>query len=234
MVNDGEIMKALTDYVSEFSLTALVHAHASSDKTVELAPLWIGGGRVHGMALFVSALDAEIFRHSLIAARGNNGWRRLPLANFDLLKHIKESGGYLICNVIFGFTATQDGKLATRSGTIPYRFIPTDFRVTPNTDHTTFLFPEWLFKFIQAEWAKIGAESHTAELDALNTANDSVIMENAVLALDRATPVESKGPESHWGVYSQAGGGWHFGPRESGQVRGAANEPAQLEPSPGA
>jgi hypothetical protein len=33
-------MKDLTDYVSEFHLTALVHAHTNADKTVELAPLW--------------------------------------------------------------------------------------------------------------------------------------------------------------------------------------------------
>jgi len=226
-------MKDVTDYVSEFHLTTLVHAHANPDRTVHLAPLWIGGQHGSGLALFVSALDAEIFRHAFIEAKGNMGWRRLPLANFDLLGHVKESGDYLICRVIFGFFTTPDGKLATHSGIIPARLVPTDFKVDAETRHTTFLFPEWLFSFIREEWARIGADGYASQLEKINTASDSALMKNAVLALERATRVETKGPESHWGIYSPEGGKWHFGPCESDQARQAANEPARLEPSPG-
>jgi hypothetical protein len=84
-------MQALTEYISRFRLTTLI----DSDSAL---PLWLGGGgngTSGGMALFVSALDAEIYRHVMVAA-GNPNWHRVRLANFDLKQLIEMAAGALM------------------------------------------------------------------------------------------------------------------------------------------
>jgi hypothetical protein len=209
-------MQALTDYIAPFHLTTLVRGSH---------PLWLGAGdHGSGMALFVSALDAEIYRHALIAGEGNPGWRRVPLADFDLRQMVRNHGGRFDGSIVFGFGATTSGQLATRGSVVRTRIVPLWRDPNPDgAEATGFHFPDWCFDFIQKQWTGIGAECHAEEVAATNLEKDSRIMTRAALALalERIVRAESHGPSERWCVYSPQAGKWRTGPSDPGQAVGS-------------
>jgi hypothetical protein len=105
-------MTTTTHYFADFELTTLVRPMLDRKRKKVFDPFWLGGSEGSGLGLFVSALDAEIFRQMLIGCGEN--WLRMPLADFDLLGHIQDMDGRLECNVVFGFSASLSGELAVR------------------------------------------------------------------------------------------------------------------------
>lgn len=122
-------MSASTDYISDFLLTVLVRQSKTADGSPWLEPLWLKAGESRGLAVFVSALDAEIYLQA-VAATDGPAWRRVQLDDFDLLDHIKGQGGELHCHIIFGFSASMTGRLATRSGLPRPRLVTVTFDVS--------------------------------------------------------------------------------------------------------
>ena len=72
-----------THYLADFELTTLVRPVIYPDGTKGWEPLWFNAGDASGLAVFVSALDAEIYRQQAMAS-DSAGWRRIPLAGFDV------------------------------------------------------------------------------------------------------------------------------------------------------
>ena len=94
-------MADITEYLADFELTTLVRGVDVTCGAKGLEPLWFQGSDEKGLAVFVSALDAELYRQFAISS-GSSGWTRVPLAKFGLFEHVKTAGGRLACQLTFG------------------------------------------------------------------------------------------------------------------------------------
>jgi hypothetical protein len=138
--------------------------------------MWLQGGDERGLAIFVSALDAEIYRRFAVA-NGSSGWRRLPLSRFDLLDHVKARDGHLSCQVVLGSGASTSHELETRNG------LPRPIRVSVPIEvelgtppPITFQFNPWIFEFIREQWALVGPEGYADQVESMNVANDAQLV----------------------------------------------------------
>jgi hypothetical protein len=212
-------MKILTKYISDFQLTTLVRPSPRAPENERWEPLWMKGREDSGMAIFVSALDAEIYRQAEIAAGGDKNWRRVPLAHVDLLHHVAQSG-MLVCQMIFGFSAAAPGNLATRSGSPRTRLVPMSFDVSINPPSSaTFNFDSWVFDYIREQWENVGAKQHADRIESINRESDRYLVSTADSALNSITRVDAPGRPNTWCVYSPEAGTWLFGADEVRQQR---------------
>jgi hypothetical protein len=204
-------MKILTRYISDFELTTLIRPGPKGAGDDHWEPLWMKGRNDGGLAIFVSALDAEIYRQAEIAAGGDRNWRRIPLAHVDLLQ-VAAQGGTLVCQMIFGFSAALPGSLATRAGSPRTRLVPMAFDVSLNPPSSaTFNFEGWVFDYIREQWATVGAGQHADRIESINRESDAYLVNTADSALNRIARVEAPGRPHAWCVYSPDAGSWLFG-----------------------
>jgi hypothetical protein len=206
-------MNIMTKYISDFELTTLVRPSPQAGEDGRWEPLWMKGRDDSGLAIFVSALDAEIYRQAEIAAGGDREWRRVPLAHVDLLDQVAVQGGMLVCQMIFGFSAASPGNLATRGGSPRTRLVPMAFDVAINpASSATFSFDGWVFDYIREQWAIVGAKQHADRIESINRESDAYLVNTADNALNCITRVDAPGQPRAWCVYSPDAGGWLFGP----------------------
>jgi hypothetical protein len=209
-------MKIATKYISDFELTTLIRPSPQGQGDERWEPLWMKGRDDSGLALFVSALDAEIYRQAEIAAGGDSNWRRVALAHLDLLDQLVAQGGTLVCQMIFGFSAASPGNLATRSGSPRTRLVPMSFDVAINPPSSaTFSFDGWVFNYIREQWAMVGATQHADRIGSINRAGDAYLANTAHKALNCITRVDAPGRPHTWCVYSPDAGTWLFGPDQA-------------------
>lgn len=207
-------------YISDFELTTLIRPSPQGDGAERWEPLWMKGRDDSGLAIFVSALDAEIYRQAEIAGGGGSNWQRVPLAHVDLLGQVAGQGGTLVCQMIFGFSAASHGNLATRCGSPRTRLVPIAFDVAINPESAaTFNFEGWVFDYIREQWAIVGARQHAERIESINRASDAYLVETADSALNCVTRVEAPGRPQAWCVYSPDSGSWLFGTDQAAQPR---------------
>lgn len=207
-----------TDYLADFELTTLVRPIILANGAGWREPMWFQGGDERGLAIFVSALDAEIYRRFAIA-NGSSGWLRLPLSRFDLLDHVKALGGRLSCQVVFGFGASTSRELDTRDGLPRPLLVSVPFEVELDTPPpVTFQFNAWIFDFIREQWALVGPEGYAAQVESMNVANDAQLLAAAESAQQGVRARSAAGEEHDWCLYAPEAGTWHFGPTELRQT----------------
>lgn len=213
-------MADLTDYYADFELTTLVRRAEFASGKEWCEPLWFKSGCESGLAVFVSALDAEIYRLAA-AKQGHIGWERLPLSNFDLLAHIKEMGGSLSCRIVFGFGASLSRELsAGTSGAPRPLLVPALFEVGPAADRPiSFQFEAWIFEFMRQQWSLIGPEDYPAQVEAMNTSCDSELSQAAAQAINSIVLHEATDTDHDWCLFSPSTASWHFGPTELRQAQ---------------
>jgi hypothetical protein len=206
-------MKTVTRYISDFQLTTLIRPSPQGQGDERWEPLWMKGREDSGLAIFVSALDAEIYRQAEIAAGGDRNWRRVPLAHVDLLDQVATQGGTLVCQMIFGFSAAAPGSLATSGGSPRTRLVPMSFDVEVNPPSSaTFNFEGWVFDYIREQWAIVGAKQHADRIESINRESDAYLVNTADNALNCITRVDAPGRPHSWCVYSPDAASWLFGP----------------------
>jgi hypothetical protein len=211
-------MPDATRYLADFQLTTLVRPESYADGTKGWEPLWFQAGDTSGLAVFVSALDAEIYRQQAMAD-GRVGWSRVALDRFDLLAHIRSLDGMLYCQMVIGFVASMSGGLALREGLPRPRLVPLPFELSVDTPApVTFHFNVWVFNFMREQWALVGAKNYAEQVESMNAASNAELAATATHALRSVTHTNTTDDDHDWCIYEPQTGAWIFGPDESRQA----------------
>ena len=212
-----------TRYIAPFGLTALLH-RGKPGESVE--SFWIGGGEGEpGIVLFVSALDAEIYRlHALTLGQE---WVRHPLEAIGF-QYTVETLGKAWTNLVFAFNANARGKLCRGpSGCLllPHYqecFGPLGQPSAP----VTFKFDERTFETMEERWDLMGEPDHAstiAKMNALGTtaAGAARLQGIAEKALDLVT-IGPVGEPTHeaidYATFNPQTSHWSYGPNEARQI----------------
>jgi hypothetical protein len=117
--------------------------------------------------------------------------------------------------MIFGFSAALPASLATRAGSPRTRLVPMSFDVSITPPSTaTFSFDGWVFDYIRAQWAAVGANQHAARIESINRESDDYLVNTANSALKSIACVDAPGWPQAWCVYSPDDATWLFGPNQ--------------------
>lgn len=208
----------MTSYLAEFKLTALVRRVIDSQGNQGWEPLWLGcpdSGR--GLAVFVSALDAEIYRQGAINA-GSDGWMRVPLSHFGLAEHVHQNGGHLICQMVFGFVASLQGEMVTFNDLPRLCMVPVGFDLQGSNDSAvTFSFNPLVFDFMREQWLRLDEGSDADHAASMNDATDAELNHlaaRALCAIQTAEVCHQRPQANDWCIYAPGKSRWYFGPEE--------------------
>lgn len=211
--------KVITAYLSEYRLWVLVRAlpkRKGGQDRIETS--WIKTQDGEGPAVFVSALDAEIYLQSL-HNRGEKNWRRCPLEAIDLAQMAVELGGSVLCHMVFGFSANPSGQLTLRDDNLRPLCVPLPFDLGPGPKRPiTFNFNQWAFDFMRAQWDVIGAGNHPEALARTNELDDTTLSEQALKALSVAPMTGDWEQGGDWAVFMPEPLRWQFGPQAQRQA----------------
>lgn len=200
-----------TTYLAPFSLWLCVRRHYCRDGTLFVEPAWIGSGEHMGPALFVSRLHAHIYaalRNRYHPDDDDSNWLCTPLHAFGLREHIRDMGGTVNCEMVFGFATDADGALILVDGTPCMRFHELGFELGEHVTETSFSFDQWVFEFMRAEWASIGAWSYEATFDRIDGLDDIALARMLDAALAKTAWKHGMDDSSHWAVYDPGAGRW--------------------------
>ena len=205
-----------TDYISDFCLSLIVRTHQLSNGNTWIEPSWLGDDERSGPLLFVSPIDAEIFKLRRNSCQSDDpkethNWQRISLSKFDLHQHIIDCQGQLECMLAFGFSATLEGKLVAPKGTPRSLYIPLPFTLSKDTPRATFSFNGWAFDFIREQWKIIGAANYANQLDHLNALDDDAITALAKEAVNQVSFAGRGADDSDWGVFVPDSKQWKMG-----------------------
>lgn len=207
-----------TDYLADFELTTLVRHATLVDGPDWQESMWLQDGDERELSIFVSALDAEIYRQFAVA-NGSSGWRRLPLSRFNLLDHVKALDGHLSCQVVFGFGASTSHELETRIGLPRPILVSVPFEVELDTPPpVTFQFNAWIFEFIREQWALVGPEGYADQVESMNVADDAQLVAAAESARQGVRSRSASVEDHDWCLFAPEAEAWHFGPTELRQA----------------
>jgi hypothetical protein len=189
-----------------------------------IEPTWIQEHDLAGPMLFVSPVDAEIFRHCCHRKSGSdtsNDWQRIRLSQFDLHQHILDyTSAPLPCMLAFGFSATLEDELIAPSEIPRTLYLPLPFAPSKKK-RQTFNFNNGIFEYIRSQWNAIGAYQYAHQLDGLNGLPDTQINALAQEAMQRVPFVTITPEEENWCVFLPDQLQWKFGPPAHRQDRKA-------------
>jgi hypothetical protein len=208
--------KILTRYIAPYGLTALLPPHRAGEP---VESFWLGGHGVSGIALFLSALDAEIYRLQL-QSMGEH-WVRSPLETIAF-QYTVEVLGEAWANLSFCFSANHlrqlnaspDGYLSIPS--FMQRFTTLDYPPGP----VTFEFHRRAFDAIETQWARIAAAAYAGTVSKLNRLGASPagapeLQAHAKRALALVQVAPRPAPTNtlaQWALFSPDSDAWRFGP----------------------
>jgi hypothetical protein len=210
--------KILTRYIAPYGLTALLKP---SEPGQPVESFWVGGQRECGLVLFVSALDAEIFRQH--ARTIDEEWVRHPLEAIGF-QFTVEQLGQAWTHLAFGFNANAHRQLTRDSGgclvlpCFPECFGP----LTEPSKPVTFRFQPRLFEAMESHWKRIDGAGYADAITKINrlgitASGANELSELAAKALRGASfgPLGEPGHEqTDWAVFSPDSGTWCFGPNQ--------------------
>jgi hypothetical protein len=207
--------KILTRYVAPFGLTALSRPRKPGQP---VGSLWVGGERDFGIVLFVSALDAEIYR--LHARTIGEEWVRHPFETTDFQQTV-EHLGQAWTHLAVGFNANTGRQL--RRGpqgslallTFRARFRPLEEPAWP----VTFRFRPRMFEEIEKQWTRVSGTDHAQGVSRINrlgaTQAGAVelgeLAERALKATRLGAVGESRRDQTGWALFSPEAGTWCYG-----------------------
>jgi hypothetical protein len=214
--------KIQTRYIAPFGLTALLR-RSKPGESVE--SLWIGGHPGEpGIALFVSALDAEIYRlHSLSI---NQEWVRNPLEVIGF-RYTVEKLEKAWTNLVFGFVANARGELALGpSGCLSLPHYQESFGpLDQSSGPVIFRFSERRFEWMKEQWDLMGEPDHASTIAKMNalgaTAAGAVqlkeIAEKALRLVKIAPVGEAAHERTDYATFNPYTSQWRYGPNEARQ-----------------
>jgi hypothetical protein len=209
--------KIHTQYIADFPLWVVARVKELSGSLAKIETAWLKSGEAEGPALFVSALDAEIYCRNRLMHEP--GWQRLPLEKIDLPQMIRSMGGELYCQMVFGFGATTNGELSLRDGHLRPMFVPLHFELSKrDRDPITINFDKWVFDFMRDQWRIIGAAGYADYLERVSEGDGQIIDQLADAAWRDATTTMVLQDSEDWGVYIPGASTWKYGPREMRQA----------------
>lgn len=210
------VNKVRTAYISEFRLWVLARPWPKPSDGHETS--WIRTRDGDGPAVFVSALDAEIYRQNT-HVKGEPAWQRCPLEAIDLAQMAVQLGGSISCHMAFGFSANPSGHLTLRDGHLRPLCIslPFDLGLGPKRP-ITFNFNQWVFDHMCAQWEIIGAGNHADVVERTNELDDATIREQALKALIVAPTTGDWEQGGDWAIFMPEPQRWQFGPQALRQV----------------
>jgi hypothetical protein len=213
--------QVLTRYIAPFGLTALLRP---SKPGQSVDSFWVGSQGESGIVLFVSALDAEIYR--LQAQTAGQKWVRNPLERIGF-QYTLEKLGRAWTNLAFGFNANAHCELTLgTSGCFLLPYFPEYFGpLEEPIEPTTFQFPDSVFQTIAHQWALTGRPNYSetvSKVNALGTTDSGAIqlreMAEEALALAQLGPVgESRHELVDYAIFDPDAAVWCFGPNQSRQ-----------------
>jgi len=213
----------LTRYLAPFGLTALLRPPENLGQAVD--SFWIGSQGESGIVLFLSALDAEIYR--LQALSHGEKWVCHPLETIGLQRSVMQLG-QAWTNLVFGFNANAYRHLTLGpSGCLLLPYFPECFGPLDRpSESLTFEFSTSLFETIEHQWALTGASHYAETVRRLNGlgATRAGAVELHGLA-ERASNLAKLGPIGEspdeltdWAVFSPDADAWCFGPNQRRQI----------------
>ena len=219
LIPANEIM---TRYIAPVGLTALLRP---SKPGQSVDSFWIGSQGDPGIALFASALDAEIYRvHALTAG---NEWERRPLEQIGFQYTVAKLG-QAWTNLVFGFNANSRAELVLgKSGCCLLPYYPECFGpLEEPAEPTIFEFPDHVFRTMIHRWTLLGEPNHAdtiTKINALGTTRAGAVelREIADRALKQARfgPVGEPSQElTDYATFNPTTSTWRFGPNESREV----------------
>lgn len=207
--------RIITPYISAFKLTVLASRSDRDSTLAHLGALEIGGAGEGGLALFVSPLDAEMYRqrHARVCSSGDH-LRLCPLDQFDLHAYARDRRGKLGYSFVFGFGASPSQRIVLDpGGDLSAWITPGGCQVPPGIEEpVTFHFAPASTEFIESEWRRIGGREHADSLPALAEWSDDQLHEKAAAALaDIGTTPRGDRSCAHWAFYDASANHWRFG-----------------------
>jgi hypothetical protein len=224
MFNDSQIPsnEIMTRYIAPFGLTALLRP---SKPGQSVDSFWVGSQGDSGIVLFVSALDAEIYRaHALTVGQK---WERRPLEQIGFQYSVAKLG-QAWTNLAFAFNANARSELVLgKSGCCLLPYYPECFGpLEEPTEPTIFKFPDYMFETMIRRWTVMGEPNHAetiAKINALGTTKAGAVelREIAERALKRAWfgPVGEPSHElTDYATFNPNTSTWRFGPNENREI----------------
>lgn len=213
-----------TNYISDYGLSLVVRTIRRGNDTAWTEPTWVGAEDRSGPLLFVSPIEAEIFRilrnsRDSDDPQESNNWRRISLSKFDLYQHVIDCDGKLECMLAFGFSATLEGQLLGPRGVPRTLHVPIPFTVPKGSARPTFSFTGWVFDFMREQWKIIGATSYADQLDDLNSLDNDTINALTKEAISQVSFTKYEPDVTDWGVFLPDTKQWKMGPPEERQKK---------------
>jgi hypothetical protein len=213
-----------TNYISDFELHLVTRTIQLDDGGLLIEPTWAKERGLAGPMLFISPIDAEIFRHCChrkAGADNNDNWQRIRLSQFDLHQHLLDyTSSPLPCMLAFGFSATPEDELIAPLEIPRALYLPLPF-APPQNKRQAFNFNCGIFEYIRTQWNAIGAHQYAHQLNELNGLPDKQINALAHAAMQRASFVATTTDEGNWGIFLPDQMQWQFGPQACHQNRKA-------------
>lgn len=187
-------------------------------------PTWGGATERSGPLLFVSPIDAEIFRilrssRESDDPRESNNWRRIALSKFDLYQHVVDCDGQLECMLSLGFSTTLEGEVLTPTGAPRTVHVPMPFTVPEGSPRPTFSFNGWIFDFMREQWKIIGATNYADQLEDLNLLDSETVNALAKEIINQVSFTKHVPDITDWGVFLPDVKQWKTGPPEKRQKK---------------
>ncbi|MGH8084289.1 MAG: hypothetical protein ACREPV_03330 [Lysobacter sp.] len=203
-----------TNYISEFHLFVLARPTTAPDGGAGWEPQWIHGDMGCGLAVYCSALDAEIVRAQRIA-QGESGWRRMRLQDFPVLELVPVGTDQLICQMVYGFLLSgRNPRLVVSDGRIQPVYLPMTFKglegaIAPVT--LDFVGDGGVFDGMRSDWTRIGAKSYPQQITKINQEPGLRLANLAHRALKAASPVADDADSATWGIFQPYLSAWSSG-----------------------
>lgn len=204
--------KRMTEYIAPLSLWLVVRKRFYKSG-VFIEPAWTGSREpdVQGPVLFVSRVHAEVYaymRNQYHSKDDSGNWKVISLQDFDLLGHAHGLDGKLYCQMAFGFSMADENSMLVATGAPRVRYVPLPFEIPKEQGKVTFSFNQWVFDFMNEEWASIDSKEFEKALGLVDEMNDADASRVAKEAIARIEVSRTERQPGLWGIYDSARESW--------------------------
>lgn len=183
---------ATNDYISPNSLFSVARMTENDHGVQWLETQWVGGGDVHGMALYTSILDAAIAAEVLNQGNSSSEWQVYPFSDLNITEmtiNMKAHKSHYGIMLVFGFSIDDFRNLIFHSELYRTLQFPESFPISdgldPLTNKAILKFDESFFEGMNGYWHE--EFTHYCEsMEKLNSQPLDLIKEHARNAVSTA------------------------------------------------
>ncbi|MFK3660151.1 hypothetical protein ACI2I2_06455 [Scandinavium sp. NPDC088450] len=206
------LASAVNDYISPVSLWSVARVTVNDDGVNWLQTQWVGGGELHGMALYTSKLDAAVAAEVMNQRENSTAWQVYSFSDINItemminVKSQKPNYGIML---VFGFSIDDFRHLILHSNLYRSLQFPESFPIgdglDPITNKAILKFNESFFEGMNDYWHEEFA-SYCETMDKQNSLPFDLIKEHARNAVSAAlvttTPIISAASQYCVSTYS--------------------------------